>query len=132
MRKLNISLVLLLVVLCVVLISAVNAQRPEQHFEYAKVEMTDGVGAMLFLKTEKDSYMFAGKDFAGLLTQLSGESEQIGRIKMIDNELGMFNFLGDYGWELVSAYCYLGDEFPIQKEKKQFNVTGYIFKRLID
>ena len=131
MRKLNIGLVLLLVVLCVILISAVNAQRPEQHFEYASVIISNGV---VDWQTGTDRYTFSGGDFVrncqDMLIQLGGESVQIGRIRLVKNPIGMLDFLGEHGWEFVSAYYAKGSVALILFQGADQAV--YVFKRLVD
>jgi hypothetical protein len=135
MRKLNIGLVLLLIVLCLVLIFAVNAQHPEhlpeQHFEYASVIISSGI---VYWQTGTDSYTFSGGDFVrncqDMLIQLGGESVQIGRIRLVKNPIGMLDFLGEHGWEFVSAYYAKGSVALILFQGSDQAV--YIFKRLVD
>jgi hypothetical protein len=138
MRKLNIGLVLLLIVLCLVLIFAVNAQRPEQHFEYASV-IIDNDGNISW-QTETDLYKFVSAVFRkdnfvrncqDMLIQLSGESEQIGRIRLVKNPLSMLNFLGEHEWELVSTYYAKGGTFLFVLTSGT-DSTFYILKRLVD
>ena len=124
MKKLNVILGLLLILLCAMLISADVTEHPEQRFEYAKMEYNMNGNGSIFsiIWNTENSSIATTKSIQDFLIQMSGESVTIGDIAQVKNEIGVINFLGDRGWELVSSYYikgFLGDHTVV-----------YVFKRL--